>query len=391
MKLAGWTKNNNSSVLQHMLKECAADDVISFALGLPAEEFFPAEDFANLLQNLLSNRKKVLQYSPPIGSLRKHIVGLMKLRGVNCSEEQIFLTSGSQQGANLLVNLLLDRGGKVIVEEKVYTGFQQVLKPYEPELLIVPTNAREGVDLDALEAILEKNDDVAFFYTVTDGHNPLALSLSVEKRNRLAELSRKYALKIIEDDPYGFIKYEKDYLPPLRAIEPHNVFYLGTFSKILAPSLRAGWIIVPEELIGHLENVKEASDINTAPLSQHLIDEYFNSGKFPAHLENLNLQYKIRRDAMLDFLDKNFSGRAFWKPPQNGFFIWLEFSRNLDTINLLRFSLQKERVAFIPGNMFDVIDEGGICNSMRLNFSALSPEIIGIGIERLARAVELFD
>ena len=224
MKLADWTKQNKSSVLQYMLKECAAEDVISFALGLPAEEFFPAADFGEILKEILANKKKVLQYSPPLSSLKKHIVELMKIRGVDCSEEQIFLTAGSQQAATLLVNLLLEKNGKVIVEEKTYTGFQQVLKPYQPQLIVVPTNAREGVDLTALEDVLKRVEEPAFFYTVTDGHNPLALSLSFEKRKSLVNLSRKYDLKIIEDDPYGFIHYEKINLPPLRGIESENIF-----------------------------------------------------------------------------------------------------------------------------------------------------------------------
>lgn len=391
MKLADWTKQNKSSVLQYMLKECAAEDVISFALGLPAEEFFPATDFGDILKEILANKKKILQYSPPLSSLKTHIVELMKIRGVNCSEEQIFLTAGSQQAATLLVNLLLEKNGKVIVEEKVYTGFQQVLKSYQPQLIVVPTNAREGVDLTALEDVLKRVEEPAFFYTVTDGHNPLALSLSFEKRKSLVNLSRKYNLKIIEDDPYGFIHYEKTNLPPLRGIESENIFYLGTFSKILAPSLRTGWLIVPEELIAHLENVKEANDINTATLSQHLINEYMNSGKFPAHLENLKLQYKERRDKMLDLLEKNFGEIADWETPRNGLFIWLEFKNSFDTVKLLKFSLEKERVAFIPGNMFNVAADESISNSMRLNFTALSPDKMEEGIKRLARAIETFN
>ena len=166
---------------------------------------------------------------------------------------------------------------------------------------------------------------------------------------------------------------------------------MGTFSKILAPSLRTGWLIVPEELIGHLENVKEANDINTATLSQHLINEYMNSGKFPAHLENLKSQYKKRRDKMLDLLEKNLGEIADWETPRNGLFIWLEFKDSFDTVELLKFSLEKERVAFIPGNMFNVTADESFSNSMRLNFSAISPDIMEEGIKRLARAIKTFN
>lgn len=384
--LARWTRSIRRSALQDMLVASARPGVLSFALGLPAAELFPAAEYADAVAHVLATDPRALQYGPPFGPLKRHVVSLMALRGVECREEQIFLTAGAQQGVNLLARLLLEPGSKVIVEELAYTGCQQVLRASEAEMLTVPTDFKTGIDVDAVERLLEGGERPAFIYTVPEGHNPLAVSMSPEKRARLAGLARAYRVPVIEDDAYGLITYEPP-APALRALEDRWVFYVGTFSKIMAPALRTGWVVVPESLIPHLAILKEASDIDTAPLSQRAISAYLDAGHLPAHLERLRAEYRRRRDAMLAALREHFPEGARWETPTGGLFIWVELPEGADTGELLAAALETEQVAFIPGHAFCVNDERPATNRLRLNFSNSSVERIEDGVRRLARVL----
>lgn len=385
--LARWTRSIRRSALQDMLVASARPGVLSFALGLPAAELFPAADFAEAVAHVLATDPRALQYGPPFRPLRQHVVSLMAMRGVECREEQVFLTAGAQQGVNLLARLLLEPGSRVIVEEMAYTGCQQVLRASEADILTVPTDFRTGIDVDAVERLLESGERPALLYTVPEGHNPLAVSMSLEKRVRLAELARAYRMPIVEDDAYGLLCYEPP-PPPLRALEDRWVFYVGTFSKVIAPSLRTGWVVVPESLIPHLAILKEASDIDTAPLSQRAISAYLDAGHLPAHLEKLRREYRLRRDAMLGALREHFPAGARWETPSSGLFIWVELPEGVDTGALLEVALETEQVAFIPGHAFCVNDENPATNRMRLNFSNSSVGRIEDGVRRLARALK---
>jgi 2-aminoadipate transaminase len=384
--LAGWTRLIKRSALQDMLVASARPGILSFALGLPAAELFPAADYCEAVARVLETDSRALQYGPPFRPLKQHIVSLMALRGVECREEQVFLTAGAQQGVNLLARLLLEPGSKVVVEEMAYTGCQQVLQASQADILTVPTDFRTGIDVEAVERLLEGGERPALLYVVPDGHNPLAVSMNREKRVRLAELARAYRVPIIEDDAYGFLYYESP-LPPLRAFEDRWVFYVGTFSKIMAPALRTGWVVVPESLTPHLAVIKEASDIDTAPLSQRAISAYLDAGHLPAHLANLRQEYRRRRDAMLGALRAYFPAGARWETPTAGLFIWVELPEGIDTGELLKAAIETEQVAFIPGHAFCVGDGYRAANRMRLNFSNSSVERIEDGVRRLARAL----
>jgi 2-aminoadipate transaminase len=224
--------------------------------------------------------------------LKQHVVRLMAERGVECREEQVFLTSGGQQGVNLLARLLIEPGSTVIVEEMAYTGCQQVLYASQAEILTVPTDFKTGVDVDAIQRLLEMGERPALIYVVPDGHNPLAVSMSREKRRRLVELASTYCVPVIEDDAYGFLYYDSP-VPPLRALDHEWILYVGTFSKIMAPALRTGWVVVPESLIPHLAIIKEATDIDTAPLNQRGISAYLDGGHLPAHLARLRADQRV--------------------------------------------------------------------------------------------------
>lgn len=388
MTLANWTKGIARSALQDMLIASTRPGLISFALGLPAAELFPTDDFARAMASVLDRDQRALQYGPPFHPLKEQIVELMAQRGVVCAAEQIFLTTGAQQGINLLARLLLDPGGTVLLEERTYTGFQQVLQPYQPQVIKAPTDLHAGMDVAAVERILQRGLRPALMYAITDGHNPLSVSLSLENRQRLSDLARRYQVPIIEDDPYGFLYYESTSLPPLRAFDDKWVFYVGTFSKILAPAVRTGWLIVPKELIPCLAIIKEASDIDMAPLSQRAVSAYLETGAMPAHLASIRREYRRRRDAMLNALQTHFPAEARWLKPASGLFIWVELPDQVDTKRLFNEAIEKERVAFIPGQAFDVGPDRGATNGLRLNFSNSPVEQIEDGIARLGRVLK---
>jgi 2-aminoadipate transaminase len=381
------TQTVKRSALQEMLVEASRPGVLSFALGLPAPELFPTSAYARAIDHVLSTKIQALQYGPPFQPLKEQITKLMALRGVECKPEQVFLTSGAQQGISLLAQLLLYSGRQVMVEELAYTGFQQVLESYKPEIISVPTNIETGMEVDVVQRLLERGAHPAFIYTVTDGHNPLAASMSNVKRIHLVELAKRYCVPIIEDDPYGFIYYQDKLNPPLRAIDDQWVFYVGSFSKILAPSLRVGWIIAPEAYITHLPNIKEASDINTSTLNQYAISHYLDSGHLTTHLQTLRDEYRIRRDAMLSALDRHFPRSSRWHKPTSGIFIWVELPKGIDTVEALKIALETERIAFIPGQAFCVNNDYQASHCMRLNFSNSSVAGIEDGIPRLARVL----
>jgi 2-aminoadipate transaminase len=252
MHLAQWARSINRSMMQKMLSLTSRPGILSFALGLPAPELFPQDTFARAVAEVLSADPKALQYGPPFQPLKKHIVDLMAQRGVTCREEQIFLTAGAQQGMSLLARLFLDPGAQVLTEEAIYPGFRQVIEPFQPRIVTAPSDRESGMDVEAVESLLSSGARPAFIYAISDGHNPLAVSLSLEKRHALVELARKYEVPIVEDDAYGFLYYEEKPAAPMRALDDDWVFYVGSFSKILAPSLRVGWLVVPETLLTRL-------------------------------------------------------------------------------------------------------------------------------------------
>ena len=385
--LARWAREIAPSALQTMLSVTARPGLLSLALGLPAPELFPAADLAAAGTRVLAGDPVALQYAPPFAPLKRHVVELMARRGVRCTEEQVFLTAGGQQGMSLLVRLLLDPGGTVLLERLCYTGLRQAVEPFQPRVLSVETDLDTGIDVDAVEAHLAAGERPAFLYVVTDGNNPLAVRVSAEKRARLVELARRYAVPIVEDDAYGFFQYVDDPLPPLRALDDRWVLYVGTFSKIFAPALRVGWLVVPEALVPRLAIVKESSDINTTTFTQRTISSYIDAGLLPAHLDLLRREYGARRDAMLEALAEHFPASARWRAPAAGIFVWVELPEGVDSGLLLQRAVEAEGVAFLPGHAFAYGDDTFGRNCIRLNFSHSSPERVREGVARLGRVL----
>jgi 2-aminoadipate transaminase len=375
------------SVLRQMLAVISQPGILSFAGGLPAPDLFPTTDFNIAMAHVLRTDSAALQYGPPFRPLKRHIIDLMAQRGVDCSEEQIFLTTGAQQALDVMTRLLLDNGGQILLEELVYTGIRQVVAPHGAKVLSVHTDLETGIEVEDVIDYLETGARPAYLYVIPDAHNPLGVSITENKRRRLVEISAAYGLPILEDDPYGFLSYDGLCLPPLRAHNAGNVFYVGSFSKILAPALRLGWLIAPEALAPKLTVIKEAGDLESSALTQRAVSAYLDAGHLPAHLARLREEYGGRRDTMLAAMARHFPPGVTWTRPRAGMFIWVTLPESVDTGALLETAVKQERVAFIPGHAFA---GPGIFarNHMRLNFSNCCLADIEDGIGRLGRILE---
>lgn len=383
IRLAPWTGYVSRSLLQDLLPKVAQPEILSFGLGLPAPELFPSAEFSAACADVLRSNPKSLQYGPPSAALKSHIVSLMAEKGVECHEDQIFLTHGAQQGVHLLVELLLERNRQIIMEEFCYPGFQQIVSFFQPEILSVDSDLHTGMDVDKVEWHLAHGARPAFIYTIANGHNPLGISLSAEKRERLAWLSSSYGVPLLEEDPYGYLSYSTRPLQPLAAQAKETAFYVGSFSKVLAPSLRVGWLVVPKELIPYLAILKESSDIDMAPFSQHVVARMLETGFFPAHLQRLRSEYRRRRDVMLETLQAQFPTGTEWAVPDAGLYVWVRLPEHFDTMSALDSALSEHRVAYMPGQAFTPRVSSTAQRSMRLNFSYPTAEQIVKGLKSL--------
>lgn len=389
MRVATWAQTIRPSTINQMLALTAGQDLTSFALGLPAPELFPTEAFARAAEQVLSGDPRALQYGPSFRPLKTQIVEIMRGRGVECTEDQVVVTAGAQQALSILSRFLLDPGGQLLLEQVAYTGFQQVVEPLRPELLVVPTGLERGIDVDAVEAYLAAGAEPAFMYVVSDGHNPLGISLDAESRNRLVELSRRYRVPIVEDDAYGLLYYgeEGSGLPPMRAQEDRWVFYVGSFSKVLAPAARVGWIVAPRDLVPAISGTKDACDLDMNNFVQRVVSAFLAEGHLDGHLDMLRREYTARRDLMDAALREHFPAGTRWRVPSNGALMWAELPEGVDCGALLPEAVEAERVAYVPGNAFATDGSRHASNCMRLNFSFPGREEIREGIAALGRVM----
>jgi len=377
------------STLREIMAKAQGEDFISFAVGTPGTDLLPLDELGRVTADVLGSAHRVLQYGLPSAALKDRIVELMATRGVTCGPEQVVLTSGSQQGMDLLARLLLDPGDGVALEEAIYDGIQMAVRGRRPRVLSLPSDPEEGVDLDALEALLAGGERPRFLYVIPEGHNPMGTSLSPARRERLLALARRYQMPIVEDDVYGHLGLDGEAQPALRAAEDRWVFYLGSLSKVLAPSLRIGWAVVPEELAVKLAALKHASDIDTSTLAQHVVARYLAEGRFPERLERLRAEYRRRRDALLAALERHLPADAHWNHPRAGIFVWAHLPAldgDIGTTALLERAIE-EGVAFCPGEAFASGDPDSVRRSMRLSFADTTPERMEEGVRRLARAI----
>ncbi|HEX6370478.1 MAG TPA: PLP-dependent aminotransferase family protein [Longimicrobium sp.] len=385
---ADWTREIRQSALREIHTLLSRPGLLSFALGMPAAEMFPAEACARASAEVLRREPDALQYGLPLRRLRAHVVELMALRGVRCTESEVFITSGAQQAMSLLAQLLVSPGGTVATEEITYDGMLNSLRPLQPRVLTVPASPETGMDLDALEALLAGGERPSLVYTIPEGHNPLGISMPAASRRRLAEVARRYGVPVIEDDAYGLLRYDADPPPALRSYDPDWILYVGSFSKIMAPGLRVGWVVAPEAVVQRLSILKQGGDLDVSNYAQRTLVEYLDANPMAPHLERLRREYGARRDAMLDALEAHFPAEARWSRPQSGMFVWVRLPAEVDTTRLLTRAVEEAGVAFIPGQAFCAPGGAHGRNALRLNFSRIPADQIHEGIRRLGGVLQ---
>jgi 2-aminoadipate transaminase len=398
-RFAQRTRRMTSSVIRELLKLTEKPDVISFAGGLPAPEVFPYRETEAAAERVLREQGRVaLQYAPTEGylPLRELLVHHMGRYGIHVRPANVLITSGSQQGLDLIGKLLVNPGDRILTESPTYLGALQAWTAYQAEYLTVPIDD-DGLDVERLEEQLRAGPK--FLYILPNFQNPAGVTLSLERRRRLIELANHYGAPIVEDDPYGQLRYEGEHLPPLVEIDAGyhgcadgereftgDVIYLSTLSKTLAPGLRIAWVVAPESVISRLVQMKQGSDLHTSTFCQMVAYEVAKDGFLDRHARRIREVYGGRRNAMLQALERHFPEGVRWTKPKGGLFLWITLPEGLDSTALLREALDREKVAFVPGVSF--FPNGGGERTCRLNFSYCDPATIEEGIRRLGRVVE---
>jgi 2-aminoadipate transaminase len=386
----------SSSAIREILKFTQAPDVISFAGGLPAPEVFPVEAFKKACQNVLDKfGSQALQYSPTEGylPLREMIVRHTKRFGLNVNPDNVLITSGSQQALDLLGKILINPGDRILVESPTYLGALQAWNSYGAEYVAVPFDDM-GMRTDALEEALRLGPK--FIYVLPNFQNPTGVTLSFDRRKELIALADQYGVPIVEDDPYGQLRYAGDHIPPVVVLDGEyrnnnhdpcyygNVIYLSTFSKTLAPGIRLAWVVAPPEVIRKMVQGKQGADLHTSTFNQMVAFDVARGGFLDEHVKKICEIYGERRNFMLNALETHFPPNVHWTRPEGGMFLWVTLPESLNAQEVLKKAVER-KVALVPGGPFHAT--GGGENTMRLNFSNASPEKIQEGISRLGQVL----
>ncbi|MGE5296179.1 MAG: PLP-dependent aminotransferase family protein [Solirubrobacterales bacterium] len=375
------------SFVREMLKVTQNKEMISFAGGLPNPRLFPVQEIAAAAVTALAGTDgSSLQYGPTEGyaPLREYIAQRYRQNeGLNVTADEILITNGSQQGLDLIGKAFLNRQDAIAIERPAYLGAIQAFSVFEPEFHPVPLFA-DGVDIDGLAEIL-RSRRIKFFYTVINFQNPSGISYSEGKRAALAEALRQYDTLVIEDDPYKELRFEGQAKPSMRHWLGDKAVLLGSFSKIVAPGLRMGWVCAPRETLDKLIVAKQASDLHSNSFCQRMLYQYLTSHDINQHIAAIRVAYKQQRDAMLAAIDTYFPAEVTCTRPDGGMFVWTTLPPGLSAIELFEYAMQ-EGVVFVPGTPF-FVDGGGVHN-MRLNFSNADEDKIEEGIARLGRIIK---
>ncbi len=389
----------STSVIRDILKVAQSPDIISMAGGWPEAALFPLDQFDELCHHVLhAMPREALQYGLTDGLpiLRDAIAEQMTEVGMPANRDNIVITSGSQQALDLIGRLMLDEGDTVLVESPTFVGALQAFNAYGPRYVTVPLD-EHGLDVEALKQVLAENQP-KFMYLQPTFQNPTGFSLSLERRRRVVALAAEAGVPILEDDPYGQLRFAGAPMPTLAALDMEqypenaaagryvkgNVIYLSTFSKTLAPGLRVAWAVAPAEIANQFVMAKQGADLQTNALAQALAYEFLRRGLLPAQVARIRDTYLERRNAMVAAIQEFFPPEVKYSEPDGGLFLWLTLPEGLDTVPMVA-EAAEHKVAFVPGAPF--FANGGGQNTMRLSFASMSPEIIREGIQRLAGVV----
>ncbi len=395
---AARTSGMRSSAMREMMALTERPDVISLAGGLPDTSTFPPELYAELMAHVAADSTaRALQYGPTEGMVAtmECIVQVMAEEGTAVSTEEMIVTTGGQQVIDLVCKTLIDPGDVIVAEAPTYPGAVPTFGAYQADVVQIEMD-HNGMPIDALEETLDRLQAEGrrpkFIYTIPNFQNPGGVTMSLERRRRLVEVARERELLVLEDNPYGLLRYEGVPLPTLYSLDAANagrggrsdyVIYLGTFSKILSPGIRLGWAVAPRPVLEKLNLGKQGTDLCSSPVTQLFVARYFSEHDWRGYLGELKDLYRCRRDAMLEALDEHFGERAGWTVPQGGLFIWATLHEGVDTTNLLA---RAEGVAFVPGRAA-YMDERRGASSMRLNFAGLPEQEIREGIRRIGKVM----
>jgi 2-aminoadipate transaminase len=392
---ASRTRVMKSSAMRDMMSITTRPEVISFAGGLPDTSTFPPETFAAITQAIANEScAKALQYGPTEGmpGAIECIREVMAAEDMHVDPEDIVVTTGGQQVIDLVCKTLIDPGDIIIAEAPTYPGAVPTFSSYQANVIQIEIDS-DGMRVDHLEETLDRLEKEGrrpkFIYTIPTFQNPAGVTMSLERRHRLVEIANERELLVLEDNPYGLLRYEGEPQPTLRSLDGGIfVMYLGTFSKILSPGIRLGWVVAPPPVLEKINMGKQGADLCTSTLSQLMVEAYFEQSRWRDYVESLTEIYRMRRDTMLDALADHFPAQATWTHPSGGLFIWVTLPEYIDTTDLLARAL-RDNVAFVPGS-------GGRGHaSLRLNFSNASEDDLREGIRRIgkviAEQVDLFD
>jgi 2-aminoadipate transaminase len=377
-------KGMQASFIREILKVTQQPEITSFAGGLPSPATFPVEIMQAAFDKVLSTNGKVaLQYGPTDGymPLRQWIADSLSQNGAKISPEQVLMVSGSQQALDLIGKVLIDEGSKVLVETPSYLGALQAFSVYRPEFHSVPSD-EHGLIPSSLDSIAE---GARLLYALPNFQNPTGRSLSVERRQQLVETCARLNLPLIEDDPYGALSYSGQPSPKMIAMNPEGVIYMGSFSKVLTPGIRLGYVVAPLPMVRRLELAKQAADLHTAQLTQMVVHEVVKDGFLDKHIPTIRELYGNQCKAMLDAMDQHFPKEATWTKPDGGMFIWVELPKHINAMELLDEAI-KNKIAFVPGAPFYANEPA--TNTLRLSFVTVPPERIRAGIEVLGKLIK---
>ena len=387
-RMASRTQRMKSSVIRELLKLTMQPDIISFAGGLPAPELFPIREFDEACHYILKTDGQVaLQYSPTEGypPLKEFLAEYMSKYGILVEPDNILIVCGSQQGLDLLGKLFIEEDGCVICSRPTYLGALQAWNAYEAHYCSVDLDD-DGMVVEQIPRIIQAGHKPRFVYVLPNFHNPAGTTLSQERRNLLVEIAREHDLILVEDDPYGELRYEGEDLTPIFRLAPERTIYLSTFSKTLAPGIRLAWVVAPKPLIQRLVQAKQGADLHTGTFVQMVANDICQRGILKQHVKRLRSVYHERRDAMLDSIAEHWPTEVKYARPAGGLFLWPRVPETIDTQKFLEKAVE-EKVAFVPGVAFYPEGEGGQ-HAMRMNFSNATEEMINEGIHRMGMALK---
>ena len=382
VKVTDHVKSLQTSIIREVLKISSQPGVISFAGGLPAPEMFPLDDIKEAMKRAIDNHgAPSTQYSLSRGVVpfRELIAQRFTDQGTPSTADNIIITSGSQQGLDILGRAFLEEGDYVLCENPTYLGALQAFNYYKVNYATVEMD-HDGMILDEVEDKIKKFSP-KFIYTVSNFQNPTGITMSLERREALVELAEKYNILIIDDNPYGDIRFTGEPVRSIKSIGGDNVIELQTFSKILAPGLRIALMNGHTDIIQYFEKVKQATDLHTSTTNQYVIYEFMKAGKLEPHIERLKKDYSAKRETMLKHMREHFPESITWTEPEGGLFLWIELPEHMSAKDLLPKAVEN-KVAFVYGSPFYA--NGGGENTMRLNFSNATHEGIEEGIKRLS-------